>query len=466
MEWFPVMGRHQFKLFSLIFTLLLVMMPLSAQETRDYAITDVNYEIIDSNVNLVIDVVNQGADGSGQTSLVVRLLGEEGRTTLFTDQLDELAADETFIFDLSIPIAEFPEAGEYELEISVGIDAFERLRTPIAENNIQQITIEVPEANTPLINPDIINDTIFELTADGVIFLGEPYTRQEVAVAAAGAVGILLLLWLVTIIFRMIFNRPPRFGPWQPPYGVMPMYDQNSIEGRRWAWQQHAQNGLLLAPPTEGNIHPIKLLLSENGDNLKNWKVTAMRLSQYDTYGRIARTQVLAESKWIKRLNRVLKRREKVNEVKLQKMLRPIAQAMVKRFNKKISKKTAFLPIAFDMRLEGKHGEVRIFFELYQCRQYAWYQIDRWEPMMQVVSQTMQENYGFTIHGKDAAEKMGEFRDRLRDDLIWLLLESIRLETTQATVEETGEQPVARPQYDVPDTLSGMEPIEPDVQMS
>src|SRR5690606_37810559 len=119
----------------------------------------------------------------------------------------------------------------------------------------------------------------------------------------------------------------------------------------------------------------------------------------------------------------VLKKRGTIDETKLQKMLRPITESVVKKFVKKISKKTAFLPIAFDMRWEGKHGDVRIIFELYQFAENAWYRIDQWDPMMQVVSRSMQENYTFTIHGKENAEKMRDFRERLRDDLIWLLLE-------------------------------------------
>ena len=286
------------------------------------------------------------------------------------------------------------------------------------------------------------------------------FLQCDLRLVCLASIVILMIFWFVSIVVRALFSRPPRFGIWQPPYGMIPVYDQNTIEGRRQGWQQVAQNGLLLAPPTEGNIHPVKLLMSADGTNLDNWKVTAMRLSQYDVYGRIARTQVIADRKWVKRMNKVLKKRNSIDEAKLQKMVRPITGAMVKQFTKKVKNKTAFLPVAFDIRWEGKHGDVRIIFELYQFSERAWYRIDQWDPMMQVVSRSMQENYTFTIHGKENAEKMRDFRDRLRDDLIWLLLESFRIEAVQE--QKTGQQPAVREQYNIPDTLSGMSPIQPD----
>ena len=57
---------------------------------------------------------------------------------------------------------------------------------------------------------------------------------------------------------------------------------------------------------------------------------------------------------------------------------------------------------------------------------------------------------------------MRDFRERFRDDLIWLLLESFRIEQVQE--QKTGEQPAVREQFNIPDTLSGMQPIRPDDQ--
>ncbi|MEL6309607.1 MAG: hypothetical protein AAFQ52_15810, partial [Chloroflexota bacterium] len=356
-------------------------------------------------------------------------------------------------------VTTFPADSQQVLTVSVGIDRFELANTEIAENNIQTITITIPPRAG---RAD--SDVLFQRTTDSVIVAGQTYTLWQAGMGILGFVGVLMLFWVLSIIIRALFRSRPKFGPWQPPYGVMPMYDQNTLEGRRWSWQQHAQNGLLLAPPTNNNVHAVKLLLGAQGGPFINWDVTAMRLSQYDTYGRIARTQVFAEKKYIKRFNKVLRQRQKGNfdEGKLQKRLRPIAENMVKQFNKKVSKKTSFLPIAFDMRLAGEHGTVRIVFELYQCRDYAWYRIDQWEPMMQVVSQKMQENYTFTIHGKEQGENKREFRDRLRDDLLWLLLESIRIDAPQEATTSAPQEPVMREQFAVPDTLSGMKPLNPN----
>ncbi len=454
-----MMGKQITTVLSLILVALLTGLT-SAQAVRDYAITSVDYELIEDNqaVIVTIVVVNNGADATSDTNVIVRLLGDTPRI-LFSDVLSQLDSGISQSFQIApLPIDLFQGVTDIELEISVGVDRFELANTPLAEDNVATLTVNIPNAGTN--TSDSI--TIFERVGDTIIIFDEAYTLVEFSLAILAFIGFLVFFWIFSIIVRAVFKRAPRFGAWQPPYGVTPMYDQNTIEGRRWGWQQLAQNGLLLAPTTEGNIHPVKLLTSIDEVTLQNWKVTGMRLSQYDVYGRIARTQVLAEKKWVRRMNNVLKKRSSIDEAKLQKMLRPIADRMVKQFTKNVGHKTAFLPIAFDMRWEGKHGDVRIIFELYQFAERAWFRIDQWDPMMQVVSQTMQENYTFTIHGKDAAEKMRDFRERLRDDLIWLLLESFRIETV--TQDQTGEQPAVRQQYNVPDTLSGMEPIQADDQ--
>ena len=436
----------------LIISIFMITMVASAQEERDYEIVALDYEIIENNTVIRVDAVvrNNGTDAEDITELVVRV--DDVEEPIFTGQIAPVLAGESITVNIIIPVDNLSPGSQQTLEISAGIDDIETEGSTIAEDNIDTLVIDVPVTG--------ISTVLFGRTDNGVIIAGEEIPLMRFGLGVLASVAILMIFWVFSLVVRAIFSRPPRFGAWQPPYGVMPMYDQNTVEGRRWGWQQVAQNGLLLAPPTDGNIHPVKLLMSADGINLDNWKVTAMRLSQYDVYGRIARTQVIAEKKWVKRMNKVLKKRESLDEAKLQKMVRPITGAMVKQFTKKVNKKTAFLPIAFDMRWEGKHGDVRIIFELYQFSDRAWYRIDQWDPMMQVVSRSMQENYTFTIHGKENAEKMKDFRERLRDDLIWLLLESFRIEAVQEQI--TGQQPAVREQYNVPDTLSGMNPIQPD----
>ena len=446
--------------------LCLLVPPVVAQETRDYAITDINSEFVDvdgiAKVRLTVIVANFGADASGTTDLVISYRDANDATSelleLITEPVDPLDGGTSITIVVEPDVTTFPADSVQEVTVSVGIDRFELANTEIAENNVDTIVITIPPRS------DAGSNVLFQRTADGVIIAGRSYSLWEAGIGVLAFVALLMVYWLFSIVVRAVFRRRPKFGIWQPPYGVMPMYDQNTLEGRRWSWQQHAQNGLLLAPPTNNNVHAVKLLLGTQGGAFVNWEVTAMRLSQYDTYGRIARTQVFAEKRYIKRFNKILRQRQNggFDEGKLQKRLRPLAENMVKQFNKKVSKKTSFLPIAFDMRLAGEHGTVRIVFELYQCRDYAWYRIDQWEPMMQVVSQKMQENYTFTIHGKEQDETKREFRERLRDDLLWLLIESLHIDAPQEAPTSAPQEPVMREQFNVPDTLSGMKPLNPN----
>jgi hypothetical protein len=73
----------------------------------------------------------------------------------------------------------------------------------------------------------------------------------------------------------------------------------------------------------------------------------------------------------------------------------------------------------------------------------------------------MQENFTFTIHGRTSNEKMNEFFGRLRDDVIWLLLEMVRVDEI---AQQPQQQESPREMFNVPDTLSGMQPIGDDSQ--
>lgn len=445
------------KRFLIAFVLIgvLFMLPVHAQEIRDYAISNISHAFTEDGSQVIIDLVitNEGADASTTAEIVVRVLTDDSQI-YWSDTLNPLNSGESIAIRVPFDTQNFPPGSRQSIEASVGIDAFELANTPIAENNVVSIVIPIPEKR-------VVLDTSTPLAFDGddVIVLGYPLSRQRLVLFVVVLVGLVVVFWIFTVIVRLIFGRPPRFPTWQPPYGWMPNYDQQSLEGRRQAWQHHAQNGLLLTAPTEGNLHAVKLLMSIDGEMLANWDVSALRLSQYDTYGRIARSQSIASNKLIKRLNNTFRKRLTMQPDQLQKSLKPIASGLVKQFRKQIGHKNIFLPIAFDMRLEGRHGEVRILFELYQCRQQVWYRLDQWEPSMMVVSQMVQENLTFTIHGKMNDEKPREFFSRLEDDLIWLLMELIRVEQP---VQEQEELP--HEMFNIPDTLSGMEPIRDESQ--
>jgi hypothetical protein len=445
---------HKRLIFVVSFLLLVSLVPLHAQANPDYAIVNVADSVSSdqSQLILVVTIENLGAAATVPTQLITRLNGES-ELELSIQTVEPLGAGEIVEETINLSVDDFPTNGAQSILISVGLDGIEASTATTLENNVWTVDITIGVAD------DI---TLLDVKGSEYTVLGYVFSREDAALYLVMFAAIVIMLWLLSVVLRLLFRRPARFGTWQPPYGLMPMYDQNTMEGRRQAWQTHAQNSLLLAAPNDGNLHPVKMLIGTDGGNLHNWKITALRLSQYDTYGRIARSQAVADKKWVKRLNNVLKKRTMQTEEKVQKMLRPVAGGLVREFRKKVNKKNGFLPISLDVRFEGKHGEVRIVFELYQCQGRAWYRLDQWEPTMMVVAQTMQENFTFTIHGRLNNEKMNEFSDRLRDDIIWLLLEMVRVEEWSHQPQPAAEKP--REAFNIPDTLSGMQPIHDDSQ--
>lgn len=311
--------------------------------------------------------------------------------------------------------------------------------------------------------PPIGTDPIFTIpvTQVAIYLVGEsicvgstniPRNAQVIGLLLCG--GSLVLLVLLRLFLRVLFPRRRRFPSWQPAYANVPPLDPNSVAGRRQGWQQHAQNGTILGAPVEGNVHPIKLLLGSDGHKLGNWRLTATRLVQYDQYGRIARSETILGKRWLRGLNRVMRRNHKLDAEKLRVKLRPLARSAIGRLRRKITSKTAWLPIAMDMRFVGRHGEVRIVFELYQYRQQTWHRLDTWQPEMRITSNRIEENYTYSIHGKAAGENLRAYARRLQGDVLWLLVDTLRSEAPQQDRREPQEQP-----YNVPDTLGDMAPV-------
>jgi hypothetical protein len=419
---------------------------------RDYAITAIDYSFSEDQRQFLITVsiLNQGAKAEREADLVVALLTgnqrELGRQTFAA--LDEGIST---TFSLVFTVADFPPATEQVIEVAVGLDEFEPEGSAVAADNRRSVTVAIPERVFSW--SDLLPVLAFE--GETVTILGYRFSREQFAIGAAVTVAALLFLWLFTVVLRLIFRRPARFPQWQPPYAALPMVDQHSLEGRRQAWQQHAQHNLLLAAAVAGNLHPIKALLDKEGRNLGLWKCSAMRLTQYDSYGRISRSQAIAARKVVKRFNTILRKRHSLNEAALRKELNSVAHVLVKAFGKTMLRKNTFLPVAFDLRWEGKQGEVHIVFELYQCQQSAWHRIDHWEPVMALISPTVQENFSFTIHGMAGGEKVNDYLKRLREDVVWLLSEMLR----EIPATTPAQEAVRHEVYDIPDTLTGMEPM-------
>ncbi|MCA9915517.1 MAG: hypothetical protein KC496_19320 [Anaerolineae bacterium] len=439
-----------------VFTCLLPV--VAQQELRDYAITNTNVRYTEDETAFIIDVVvtNQGGNANRDTEAIFTIpaVDQEIRQTI-----PPLLADQSVTLSTSpLPFSDYPDNELLEVDIEVGIDLYVELPgSRDAENNVATVTVPIPARTTSLNPLSVENFSVgdfFRLEDNTVIIGDQVFSREEFALGLLAIATVIIVLWLFTVIFRLIFRRSPSLGTWQPPYAMAPYFDQNSTEGRRQSWQQYAQNNLLLAAPTENNLHAVKMLVGADGGNLVNWKLTGLRLSQYDSYGRIARSQMVARKKWVKRLNLLIKKHQSEKPERLNRRAQAVARGLIGDFRKKVSRKNAFLPIALDVRFVGQHGEVRIFFELYQCNHNAWYLLDQWEPTMLVLAQKLQENFTFTMHGKNNAENLREFYQRLQEDLAWLLLEMLRAEQT---VPQTSTEP--RAVELIPDTLTDMEPI-------
>lgn len=251
-------------------------------------------------------------------------------------------------------------------------------------------------------------------------------TRDELIVIVAigivaGIIGVILVM-----IVRALFFQPPQFGNWLPPYANMPTLDPNTIYGRRQQWQSYATNQIL--PPTnrQGAIVARKILTGMDQVYLSGWQIKALRMTQYDMYGRVARSQVLARIKDVKRLDRLIEQSVKMDHVKIKKRVRPVAKYMANQFLKKITRKSAMLAVALDIRLVGRHGEVRILFELYDYPNGKPNRLDTWEPEMSVIGKKIYESYTFTLFGQQGGESYRDFRKRLTHDIEHLLADFYR----------------------------------------
>jgi hypothetical protein len=181
-----------------------------------------------------------------------------------------------------------------------------------------------------------------------------------------------------------------------------------------------------------------------DGMNLSGWRIIAMRMSQYDMYGRVARSQILASQGVVKRLDRIARKSPYTEAERIRKQVRPLARALARQFKKKINQRNAMLPIALDIRMQGTHGEVRIVFELCQCQKTQWQVLDQWEPEMTVLSKAIHDSYTYTIFGQTAGETLREFRQRIDLDIARVLVELV-------TARPTG--------FRTPDTIRGVQQV-------
>ncbi len=401
---------------------------------RDYSISPprVNYTADGEFAVVAFSVSNQGGDASEPSQIIISEY-QSGRIET-SEQLPVLAADQTQDFSIQLPLAKLSAEGIISFKIEAGIDEFELAESPIARDNSQLFHIDrsqaggdnrAAEATTAA---EAAFDLYIPIVNMGVNFFGDGIQLNERRYSSAEmlrALGILALalfcLWLLSLILRLIFRRPPRFDAWQPPYATNNWHDPNSAEGRRQSWQFHAQNSALDPPSAPDQVTVLKRLLDKRGLILGSWQIRAMRTAQYDVYGRINRTEVVMPRKLVKRLNRVLRRAPGYANDELRKAMAPIAKSLCQHALAPVEKQNLMLPLALDIRFEGVAEKIRIQFELYQHHDRAWRLIDQWEPTLSPVGEHVPEHFSFTLNGQLSGESNKAYKGRLRDDVTHLL---------------------------------------------
>jgi hypothetical protein len=455
------------RLFILIFVLFITVMPVWAQSPApDYTVENIRSEFSPEGTQIVVlfEVHNIGSDATEAATVLLTVL-ESGQLIENFD-LPALNADASVTLRFTFNATAFPTDSLQTLQASIELDEENQ---DARSNNTAFLCVTFTQNTTSVVG-QCINASENPI---GFIFrqlnIDPNDTEQVLRVVGVGA-AVLLLMMIVWITVRAATQKTPAFGAGRPPYATMGQVDTNSIWGRRQLWQQHAQNDALPASGVEGSVYARKLMLGVDNIYLSGWRIMAIRISQYDAYGRVAHTQVLASDGMVKRLNRAvrsslsLSRNIKLNnEQKRQRLSRqvsPIARNLAGKFQGKINNRNAMLPVALDIRLEGTHGEVRIVFELFQCQYGVWQQIDGWEPEMMVTGKTIYETYTFTVFGQLTSESFRDFKRRLPVDITRFLVDAVTLSAPDQP-ELSGPPAPEQSASDTPTQGgSGVDPVE------
>ena len=441
--------------FKLLILILLSAFAIAAQaRPRDYAITVEGLSYRADAALISFTVSNRGGDALSATEIVISEY-QSGRVVA-SETLPALPADESRAFTLPLPLAGLP-ADNVSMQIQAGIDEFELEGSPIARNNTQLFLINranaglpsgdaagSPASSTPSQQYDLYIPLLnlgLNFQAGGIEVNGRSYSRSDLLIFAGLTLAALFCLWLLSLILRLIFRRPPKFEPWQPPYAVNNWHDPNSALGRRQGWQFHAQSSAIAAAGAPDQVTVIKRLLSRDGEILGGWTIKAIRTVQYDIYGRISRTEMVMPRKINRQLNRILRRAPGLDSVELRKALAPVSKRLCKSALAAIEKQNRALPLAMDIRLDGLQGVTRVLFELYQFGNDAWHLIDHWEPELGQIGARIPEHFTFTLNGQLPGENYKEYKTRLRDDMTQLLAGMLHQQQNGGSAEIAPEQP-------------------------
>jgi hypothetical protein len=439
------MRRFFFPLLLLLGTAVPALAQTPAPDYSIRVVRPARYDPATGEITVSFDVVNAGGAAAVPATALVYLA--DG-TEVARGFINPLQPDARVTVNLTFRAADFPDefppGSTQSLRIAVGLDEVEPSGAETAGDNLARVSVFIP-AEAAETNPEPTPSDDGALDVLGIAIDTRNPVTTALLIAGAGAAVVLLLIAL--LIIRLLTPRRPRdFGAWTPPYAGLPVYDPLTTAGRRQGWQPFAQNDQPPLPTAgEGATHIRKLLVGKTGAGLENWRVAGLRLSQYDQYGRIARSEVIAPRRLARRLDRAARQRSKLDAAGLLRRVRPVAGALVGRFRRQINQRTAMLPVALDIRFQGLHGEVRIVFELFHNQRGQWRIVDQWEPEMTVTDKVIRESYTYTFHGARPSETLKDFYPRLQDDIARALAEMIARAPAVLLSQDTPTRPPDAP---------------------
>ena len=445
------------KLFLALLVLWSATLSVSAQQvtTVDYLIRNISRTINGDQVVVQFEVTNAGAPV--ERTVTAWLLTADTEEVLDSEDVPPLATGENlYTVTFTFPMTQFPAGSVQRLVATLG------LRDVPAEfsglGNIARFTVTIPNYTADPAPAPTTPGSGFSLPID--IDSLDPLT---VALIVAGLGIVLILLWLFTVILRVLFERPATFPQWQMPYAVNTYLDPNSNAGRRQLWQQHAQNDAPTLPCQAGAVNASKRLIGTDGRKLSGWRVTALRVSQYDMYGRVNRSVIVADKGVAKRIDKAVRRSANLDQKGAERAVKGAVKRLTDQFYRNVNKRTLMLPIALDMRLRGAHGDVQIVFQLDQCVNGMWQKLDEWQPELVVANGQIQENFTYTFFGKKQDETPKQFRNRLRADLTYTLAALVWGKNPAPPVPQTAPAMPAVLAEPLPSDTTPVQPVSSEV---
>ena len=401
---------------ALALMLLLVcglVVPVSAQsgDLPDYLIRSLFCGLEAGQVVVRFDVVNGGGAAQEPAEVVTSATGSG---PLATQQIAPLAAGARQPVELSFPSNLANGPLRLRTTVTLGVaDSPAGSRQSQSANCAVNVPAQSTSAAIATAVPASDADWSFGLDI-------APETIAVVVLALCCA--LLIMVGSIFVVVRLFSRSEPVFPVWQPPYVPQAMLNPASVVGARAGWQEHAASDALPSPCLPFDHASRKVLLGMDGVKLRNWRIEALRAVQYDMYGRVGRTQIVASKRLVRGLNKELQRAQPrpgkaphKPEAIIQR-LRPQAAWLANRLLRSTAK-TPGLPIALDIRLTGDHGTVRILFELYACADGGWGLVDSWEPEMMLRGGVIAENFSYTFYGRGPDESKRALRSRLREDI-------------------------------------------------